>query len=151
MRAARAALLPALLLVASACGGPAGPSPLPPDGQARPGITYDLSALAVAGSSWSVQEAGCGTVTAAGLYTAPGCSPSTVDLQVCHVVAAAPDGKTASVEVDVADPVVSVSVCVQVPPGSTTCSPGPVTVQPGGQVQAVGQGVTFCGRTVPLP
>lgn len=59
--------------------------------------------------TWSVVEAGCGTITAAGVYTAPGAAGT------CHVAAAsvADPGKTAQATVTVtvtAPPVISVSV-----------------------------------------
>jgi hypothetical protein len=74
----RAAALAALALVATACGSSGGSSSsvtvTPATAALAPGATQAFSATSTSGAAsftWSVAESGGGTVTAAGLYTAP--------------------------------------------------------------------------------
>jgi hypothetical protein len=69
--------------------------------------------------TWLIEEPGCGTVTAAGLYTAPAAVATCDAVATCHVVATshADPSRTATAAVTVACPPV---VAVSVTPGSTS-------------------------------
>jgi hypothetical protein len=85
--------------------------------------------------TWSVLEAGGGTITSAGVYTAPSTAGT------YHVVATshASSSRTAQATVTVTDRIVSVAV-----------SPAPVTVTASGTVQFTATVTTTCGSTTSM-
>lgn len=128
----RTALLPALALVLTACGGGGGgsaPAPaaltvtpatalLATTPQSTAGNTKQFAASAAV--TWTVQEASGGTITAAGLYTAPTTEGT------YHVVATQQGDATRTA---------TATVTVMAPPAITT--------QPGNQSAPVAGSVTF--------
>lgn len=125
-----------LSVLLAACGGQPAKSPAL-NGPAEPGRTYDVSAALsaaldcpVASITWSIAEAGCGSV-AAGLYTSPACGSSCVP-GTAHVTGTG-CGKSATLPVQVAEAVQSVSVC-GVASGSSCCAAN-LSLPPGGTAQ----------------
>lgn len=85
-------------------------------------------------ATWSVQEAGGGTVDASGNYTAPACGASTVP-GTFHVMVTS-GGRTATTTVMVADAVLSVDI-----------NPKSVTLAPGQTQKFTATVTTTCGVT----
>jgi hypothetical protein len=85
--------------------------------------------------TWSVQEAGGGTVSAAGVYTAPAVAGT------YHVVATSAAAPTSSATAPIA---VTTKVL------SITATPATATVQAGGTVQLIATVTTTCGSTSSL-
>lgn len=88
------------LVGAWSCGGPEPLKVVPPRATLAPGQALQFSVVPTTTSvTWSVQEAGGGTVTATGLYTAP------ATWGTFHVVATASPTVSASATVTVTSPV----------------------------------------------
>jgi hypothetical protein len=109
------------------------PSPAAVDACRSLTFTATVTGTANTGVTWSVQEAGGGTITAAGVYTAP------ANAATYHVVATsvAARASTTVAAVTVSDRIVSVAV-----------SPQTVQVPPGGTAQFTATVTTTCGSTV---
>ncbi len=130
--ASRSALLPVLALVLTACGGGGGGSASAPAGlsvtpaaatvattpQSTAGNTKQFTASAAV--TWTIQEASGGTITAAGLYTAPATEGT------FHVIAAQQGDATKTA---------TATVTVMAPPAITT--------QPTNQAAPVAGSATF--------
>ena len=131
-------VLAALLVVA--CGDDTGYEPAPPDNTpVAPGESLSLASLVseaagAASVAWSVDSGG-GTVTQAGVYTAPSCATILAALAAPDVtqvglitatdyVRATWDGGQVVISVSVAERVLGVTV-----------TPSSVSVDPGGQIQ----------------
>jgi hypothetical protein len=128
----------------------------------QPGGSSDLAASASQALScptgsiaWSVQEGAVGgSVTAAGVYTAPACSASFVP-GTYHVVATG-CGKSVTVNVAATDTVDSVIIACALVSGNTTCEPDPgsISVPAGSTVQFYAKVTFYCGEyfySPPLP
>lgn len=127
----RKSFLPPALGILLACAGTTVLllSIQPASALVAPGGSIQLVALNATAPTWAVSETGGGTVTSAGLYTAPSC-PTT---GVFHVVVAS-GGKTASAEITVADPIAGVTV-----------TPSTVVLAPGESAQFTAHVTSGCG------
>lgn len=125
----------ALLLVLASCSADSVNSALGIDPAAASVPPAALVQFAALGAPpplvWTVVESGGGTVSGAGLYTAPAC-PTT---GVFHVQVSV-GGQTAQAAVTVAEAVRSVTV-----------APSTGTVEPGGTVQFTATVASTCGTT----
>lgn len=104
------------LIGAWSCGGSEPLKVIPPRATVNPGASLQFSVVPTTTSvTWSVQETGGGTITAAGLYTAP-----TSTFGVFHVVATASPTVSASATVTVQSPV---AITAPSPQDTVACEP----------------------------
>jgi plastocyanin len=125
-------LLAVLLVVA--CGSPSDTVRTvlgiqPAEAAVSPGEMLQYELLGATAATWSVVESGGGTISSAGLYTAPACPT----VGTFHVSAAA-GGLTAQAVVTVVDGIASLVV-----------SPATVTLAPGQTQQFTATQTTKCG------
>ncbi len=142
----RLSVVAIVVAIVVGCHGDVAPPPVE-QSVMRPGTDVSLAAIAREALSCpndtlscSVIEPNGGSVTQAGIYSAPACGPSFV-AGTYHVQAAG-CGRVALLPVTVAEDVISVAIVCAVVQGTACCATGPLTVPPGGGIQFYA-GVTY--------